>query len=111
MSALPIALTMKIQEQLVIKANLYDSYGSQATSTITWSSSDSTIATVQRTVDLANGALITTHANTGSCTITATADTQTATFALTVITGAVGLTDTIDLSADESLQPRKKMQY
>jgi hypothetical protein len=108
--ALPVALTAVINTQTVVKASLYDAYGSIVSTGITWSSSDTTIATVQPTIDLKNGALIFTYGNTGSCTITAAADSSTATFNLTVIAGTVGATTDIELSADDSLQPKKKMQ-
>lgn len=107
--SLSTALTGTAGQQIVVKATTMDGYGFPSTSSVVWTTSDATVATVQNTVDLVGGALITCVA-TGTCTITATAGSINATFTLTVISNTPGVAATIDVNADYTLQPSKKTQ-
>lgn len=107
--SLPTALTGIVGEQIVVKSQTTDGYGSPSTSTVVWSSTNTAVAIVQRTIDLAGGALIT-CLTAGTATITATAGVATADFYLTVVSGTAGVAADVEILADQSFQSKRKMQ-
>lgn len=106
---LPTALTGQINTQIVVRANITDANGLPATSSVVWTTSNAVVAGVQNAIDISGGALITCF-NVGTATITATAGSINAVFNLTVVNVTPGAAVGIDIGADFSLQPIKKMQ-
>lgn len=109
MALLPTALTGHVGDTIVVKSRAIDGYGLAVTSPTIWTSSDPTVAIVQETLDVRNGALIT-CLSVGSCTITGSADLVSAEFYLTVIIESPGSAEEIDVLASQSFQPKNKMQ-
>src|SRR6266568_2648141 len=105
--SLPTALTGNIHTCITVKSANIDANGnSPSSSPVTWSTSAASVAIVQSMADNSGGAVITCLTN-GTATITATAGSATATFALTVITPSQGVATSIEVEADQSFQPAK----
>ena len=113
MSSLPTALTIPVGGVQFVRSKTVDAYGLSPTTTpVIWSTSNAAIATVSPIVD-PNSSVNTGNAmilgiSAGSATITATAGSTTATFALTVATLTPGAAANIDISADQSYNPKKR---
>lgn len=104
--ALPTALTGILGQQLVVKSRTRDANGLPSTSPVTWITSDPSVATVQNTVDIIGGAVITCF-SVGTATITAIAGSATAEFDLTVIDPNPGDATDIEIEADGSYQQNR----
>jgi uncharacterized protein YjdB len=97
------ALTGTINDIIFVKSDQRDAYGGATNTPVIWTSSDTTVATVQNQYKT-NNAVITCVAA-GSATITATMGTVTATFLVTVSTAATYDGYSLTVEADQSFKP------
>ena len=105
--ALPTALTGRVNDQIIVKSNTKGANGLPSITPVVWTSSDTSVATVQNTLDIKGGALITCF-SVGVATITATAGAVSADFDLTVIDPTQGAATSIDVGADDKFNVTKK---
>lgn len=108
MASLPLALTGNVGDTILIQSNQIDAYGQRSTTTVTWSTSSATVATVNSVYDRPGCGLIY-CLTAGSATITATAGTVNTTVLLTVVTPSAGVAATLTLQT-VTPQPNKTMQ-
>ena len=104
MAILTTALTLDVGQMLRVHAHIIDAYGEDATSDVSWSTDDSTVAVAKIMNDDHTYAFVSGIA-VGTCTITATSGSVTATFSVNVIDPTGVATNTMVLSATNNAGP------
>jgi uncharacterized protein YjdB len=107
MPSLPTSLTGQVGTSINVKSNSVDANGNASNQATIWSTSDASVAIVQKMADNSGGATITCFAA-GTATITATAGSASAVFNLTVVNITSGAATSMEVEVDEAFQPSKK---